>query len=189
MGSTSAFQPARLVVGLLSSPSAPEAFGVDDSPIATALEERFGPSDAWGPELDFPWSAYYDEEMGGRPRRSFLSFSRLVDPAELASIKAFTNALEGRCAVDGKRRYNLDPGLLSLDRFVLATTKNRPHRIPIASGIYAELTLIYESGDFRALAWTYPDWASEEYRAFLRELRERLKRELRSRALPFREEG
>ena len=38
----------------------------------------------------------------------------------------------------------------------------------LSRGIYADLTSVYENGDYRPLPWTYPDWASEEYRACLR---------------------
>jgi hypothetical protein len=182
MGTAKAFQPARLVVGLLSSPKISKNENAElKASLREALALRFGEPDGVGPELPFPWSGYYDEEMGGRPVRSFYSFPRLVDPAELAPIKTWTNELELSLAPQGQRLFNLDPGLLFLSRFVLATTKDRPHRIPLSLGIFAETTLIYESGDYRPLDWTYPDWASEEYRAILRGLRERLKAELRGR--------
>jgi hypothetical protein len=184
MGSASAFQPARLVVGVLSSPSS--AFC---SLLESELERRFGPAEAVGADLEFAWSGYYDEEMGGRPRRSFLSFAELVDPGELAAIKAFTNSLERAYMVGGRRGFNLDPGLLSLSRFVLATTKDRPQRIALSGGIYADLTLVYERGDYRPLPWTYPDWASEEYRGRLRMLRRGLKAELHSPGPVEREPG
>jgi hypothetical protein len=176
MGSLRPFAPTRLVVGLLHVPlsGALEA-------ATRALEARLGPADRRGPDLPFPWSDYYDEEMGARPSRSFLSFPRLVDPAELAGIKTWTNSIELDLADGGSgggRPANLDPGLLSLTRFVLATTKDRPHRIPLSEGIYAETTLVYEAGDYMPLPWTYPDWASEPYRALLRELRARLKEDI-----------
>ena len=179
MGAAASFGPARVVVGVLSSPAAPRDLPGEGFPFEAELAARLGGADARGPDLPFPWSGYYDEEMGGRPRRGFLSYPRLVAPEELASIKAFTNEVEERWAPEGRRLYNLDPGLLFLGRFELATTKDRPHRVPLSGGIYAEITLVYERGDFRPLPWTYPDWASEEYRAFLRALREKLKRELR----------
>src|SRR5208337_4984487 len=182
MGSAFAFAPARLVVGILSSPHS-----ALPSALKEELEGRFGPAEAVGPDLDFAWSGYYDEEMGGRPRRSFLSFADIVDPAELADIKAWTNTLERAYAVGERRRFNLDPGLLSLSRFVLATTKDRPQRIALSGGIYADLTLVYERGDYRPLPWTYPDWASEEYRARLRRIREGLKAELHSSGLQARD--
>jgi hypothetical protein len=177
MGKTSSFPPERLVLGILSSP---EARGAGE--LERELSSRFGPFER-GPELPFPWSGYYDAEMGGRPARSFAAFARLVDPSTLPDIKKWTNELELRLArAGGGRLYNLDPGLLSLPRFVLATTKARPHRIPLGSGIYGELTLMFDSGDYRPLPWTYPDWASEEYRAYLRGLRKELLAEARVRS-------
>jgi hypothetical protein len=184
MGSASSFQRARLVVAVLSAPGFTGFAPGERFPFEDELAESFGVDCERGPDLDFGWSDYYDEEMGGSPRRGFLAYSRLVDPADLASIKARTNAVEERWALEGRRRCNLDPGLLYLSRFSLATTKDRPHRVPLAEGIFAEVTLIYERGDFRPLPWTYPDWASEEYRSFLRSQREGLKRQLRSLALP-----
>ena len=74
---------------------------------------------------------------------------------------------------------NLDPGLLSLPRFVLATTKESAHRIPLEEGIYAEITLLYEKGSFRPLAWTYPDFRSEGYIVLLNEIRLRYKSQLK----------
>jgi hypothetical protein len=177
MGCASAFAPERLVIGILASPEAGQA---DREALGREMGARFGAFEP-GPELPFAWSGYYDGEMGGRPRRSFASFARLVDPSTLPSIKAWTNALELRLErAEGGRLFNLDPGMLSLSGFVLATTKARPHRIPLGEGIYGELTLMFGEGDYRPLPWTYPDWASEEYRAYLRGLRASLKEELRA---------
>jgi hypothetical protein len=173
MGSVCAFQAAKLVIGALSAPLSPFP-----AALRTELEALFGPAETLGADLDFRWSAYYDAEMGGRPRRSFLAFASPVDPGELAAIKTRTNALERAFAVDGRRRVNLDPGILSLSSFVLATTKARPQRVALSAGIYADLSLVYEDGDYRPLPWTYPDWASEEYRARLRPLRDGLKAQL-----------
>jgi hypothetical protein len=180
MGSALPFAPERLLVALLSS----RLSDCQAAALETALEEGFGPVDWRGPVLDFPWTNYYEAEMGQGLRRSFLSFSRLVDPSTFADIKTRTNAIEARFATEGRRLFNLDPGLLSLGRFVLATTKDRAHRIPLASGIYAELTLYFEKGQFRGLPWTYPDWASEEYRRALAELRLILKSQLKQGELP-----
>ena len=143
-------------------------------------KDALAPPTSWVPTSTF-LERLLRRGDGGRPRRSFLSFERLVDPAELADIKVWTNDLERSYAVEGCRGVNLDPGLLSLSRFVLATTKDRPQRVALSRGIYADLTLVYENGDYRPLPWTYPDWASEEYRSRLGKLRENLKIELRSR--------
>jgi len=167
MGIASPFEPERLVIALLFPA------GADLGPLLADLEARLGPADFDGPELPFPWTSYYEGEMGGNLRRGFYSFGRLVDPASLADIKLWTNGLEERRSDGGRRRVNIDPGLLSLGRFSLATTKERAHRIPLSGGIYAELTLIFERGEWRPLPWTYADWRSPEYRALLAELRER----------------
>jgi hypothetical protein len=172
MGIEKAFCPERLVVGVLRSPD----FGL--KPVEAELEGVFGPIDYRGPEFPFAYSDYYAPEMGEGILRTFLSFSRLIDPSRLAEAKLATDAIEARYARCGSRRANLDPGLLSLGGFILATTKDRAHRIPLNSGIYGELTLYFQGGRFVPLPWTYPDWQSPPYLAVLSELRSRLKLEL-----------
>lgn len=178
MGRQLVFAPERLVIGILISP---EAGIADEEHLALELRSLFGIFEP-GPRLAFTWSSYYDDEMGGRPTRFFAAFNTEVDPGSLASIKAATNKLEAQMTRrDGGRLFNLDPGLLSLSRFVLATTKERPHRLPLADGIFGELTLIYDSGEYRPLAWTYPDWASPEYRDYLGRLRSSMRSSRRAR--------
>jgi len=165
MAEPEAFAPHKLVIGVLSSrPSAWER-------ICSDLEGLFGPPDHLSEAIPFTFTHYYDREMGTPIQRRFYSCRDLVDPERLAAIKLRTNALEGRYREAGSRRVNLDPGLLCLSRLVLATTKEGAHRIPLRSGIYAEVTLIFEKGDFRPLPWTYPDYRSERYRGILREIR------------------
>ena len=66
---------------------------------------------------------------------------------------------------------NIDPGYLTAARVVLASTKDFAHRLYLGKGIYGEVTLLYQKKDFQALPWTYPDYRSEAYRQFFRELR------------------
>ncbi|MDA8425168.1 MAG: DUF4416 family protein [Treponema sp.] len=181
MGSPRLFPGARLVLAILSQAGDTEALE-RSGPLLPALEARFGVADYFSSGLGFPWTDYYADELGPAILRSFLSFPLLVDPSTLTSIKTWTNELEGRFSSGTRRRFNLDPGLLSLGNFVLATTKGRSHRIALSEGIYAELTLMYENGGFRSLPWTYADWRSPEYGAVLLELRSRLKLELRGSA-------
>lgn len=157
-----------LVVGTLySDPIMEERAGI-------MLESVFGPIAEQTREEVFSWTDYYRPEMGEKIYRRYVVFERLVDPARLASIKLMTNEIEGSLACEGKRRVNLDPGMLGPGRFCLATTKDRAHRIPLENGIFAELTLLYEKGCFRSLPWTYPDWASEPVRLMLARWRKRL---------------
>jgi hypothetical protein len=54
---------------------------------------------------------------------------------------------------------------------VLATTKESSHRVPLASGIWAEVTLLFEKGSFRPVEWTYPDYRSPGCIAILNSIR------------------
>ena len=165
MGTIEQFKMENLIIGVLSTlPGA-------ENEIKTVLEKEFGPIDLVSEQMDFNFTNYYDGEMGAGIRRWFYSFDVLVDPAELSRIKILTNDLEERWSIDGKRRVNLDPGILDLNRLILATTKNVGHRIPLNDGIYGEVTLIYMKKDFHSLPWTYPDYSSSEYIAVLKDIR------------------
>jgi hypothetical protein len=74
---------------------------------------------------------------------------------------------------------NLDPGLLGQANLVLATTKNRAHRIPLSEGIYAELTLMYANKQFKSFPWTYADYTSEEVKLLFASWREQYRRQLK----------
>jgi len=174
MGTASGFTPEKLVMGILTSlPDAGEA-------LQPLLEEQWGRIDYYSAPIPFTFTHYYDQEMGGALVRRFASFERLVDPSCLSRVKLQSNGLEERLRVGSARRVNLDPGLMALSRFSLATTKESAHRIPLAEGIYAEVTLLYSKGGFRPLDWTYPDFRSEVYLSVLNEIRVRYKAQLHS---------
>ncbi len=149
------------------------------APLLERLREVFGAQDWVSPELPFTHTRYYDAEMGGPILRFFVSIRDPVDPAGLAAAKLASNALEEEFRRPALRPVNLDPGLLSLARFVLASTKPAAHRLPLSSGIYAEIELLYERGGFRPVEWTYPDYRSEEYRRLLEHIRGLLKAQRR----------
>lgn len=135
--------------------------------VSDALAQEFGEVDISSPWFDFDYTDYYAAEMGTPLYRRMLAFKQLIEQASLPEIKCRTNELEIQHAVEGRRRFNLDPGYLLLERFVLATGKNFTHRIYIGENIYADLTLIYQKGAFQVLPWTYPDYASKEMHDFL----------------------
>ena len=174
MATAREFQRCALVIGVLSA--------IEDKreEIIQILEKEFGPIEAASPVLDFPYTDYYDSEMGKRPVRYLLLFENLVDPSNLADIKTKTNQIETTFAdADGNRRVNLDPGTLSLANFILATCKDRSHRIPLKDGIYGEITLIYQNHDFQVLPWTYADYRSDDIRAILRNFRDAYRKKLK----------
>jgi hypothetical protein len=174
MGTAGQFTPEKLVMGILIS--APEKL----EELLSALTASWGALDFQSARIPFTFTDYYDEEMGRPIERLFISFHDLVDPAAFADIKVRTNELEERFRDTGGRRVNLDPGLMALSRFTLATTKENAHRIPLTHGIYAEITLLYGKGGFRALEWTYPDFRGEAYLSILNEIRGLYKNQIRS---------
>ncbi len=174
MGGIVDFDREKLVVGVLyRDPDADEA-------CRAALERVFGRIDYAGPPIAFAFTSYYDAELGTPITRRFLAFERLAAPDALAGIKIATNGIERELSAEGRRRCNLDPGLLSLSRFVLASTKPSSHRIPLARGIHAEIELMFEHGAFRPVEWTYADYRSPAYLETFREIREIYKRNLKA---------
>ena len=161
--------PSKLVVGLLSP---------DQSLLAqaqAALSEGFGPVTVKSPEMPFSFTDYYEKEMGPGLIRQWVAFHGMVEPDQLYDFKLTTGLLEKRFrGPDHKRRVNLDPGLLSLYNLVLASTKSFAHRIYLRDGIYAELTLIFQSGKFQPLAWTYPDYQTPTCQEFMLQCRHEL---------------
>lgn len=170
MGLIGEFKDAGLFVGVLASSE--ELL----NEALTSLTNTYGPLCERSTITPFTYTDYYNEEMGAQPYRCYLLFENVIDPSTLATIKIATNELEEHFAVDGKRRVNIDPGLLSLSNLVLATTKNRAHRIALWAGIYAELTLIYYNHSYQSLPWTYADYKSEEVVTLLNQWRSHLKR-------------
>ncbi|NIZ40268.1 DUF4416 family protein [Entomospira entomophila] len=116
-------------------------------------------------------SPYYDKEMQGIVFRQFFSFTKLVSPDLLSSIKTTTNEIEKTFQKEHYRPINLDPGLINTGRLVLATTKNATHRIALQDGIYGELTLFYSRKVWNPFPWTYPDFRSESVQEVLSEIR------------------
>ncbi|MBT3274183.1 MAG: DUF4416 family protein [Spirochaetales bacterium] len=165
MGTIDLYKPEKLIAGILLS-------DLDRLPLVrTRLIQEFGVIDLETGLLPFHYTGYYDAEMGSPIFRTFFTFETLVDPTELARIKCLSNEIEDIFCEEGNRRVNIDPGLLSLERVVLASTKDNGRRIPLRDGIYAEITLIFLFGDYEPLQWTYPDYKSREYRDIMREIR------------------
>jgi hypothetical protein len=136
------------------------------------LKRHFGPVDFRSPLLPFTHTGYYSQEMGQGLHRKFIAFAQLIDPGDLAEAKRFTNRLEEELAEGGPRCVNLDPGYISPGKLVLATTKDREHRIYLGDGIYAEVTLRWRRQEgYEPWEWTYPDYRTDDYRSILGEIR------------------
>ena len=168
--------PVKLIMGLIIA---------DAAPVAEArqhLEASYGKIDLETARSPFVATRYYEREMGPQLSRMFWSFEPLIAPDALASIKRQTNRLERTFAWwDGqrwRRRVNLDPGYVDLAKLVLATTKDRQHRLYLGQGIYGEVTLRFTGGRFVPWEWTYPDYRTPEYVAFFDAVRRRYRQQL-----------
>ncbi|HUU85496.1 MAG TPA: DUF4416 family protein [Phycisphaerae bacterium] len=177
MGQIKPPKRAKLFCGLLSA---------DEDLLAETrrrLPAFFGTIDLVSDMWPFDSTDYYALEMGEEIKRQFVFFEALVSVERLAAVKRLTNDLEAKLCDDlvlphERRPVNIDPGYMTLSKFVLATTKDYSHRIYVQRGIYAEVTLHYESGGWRAWPWTYPDYAGDTYHAFFNQAREVYKRQL-----------
>lgn len=143
------------------------------------LREIFGPTDWISPALFFDRTKYYAREMGWPLHRRFISFTNLIKPENIVEIKLTANRVEEEYRQDGRRRINIDPGYISLERLILATGKNYTHRIYLSKGIYADLTLIFQKRSFRPVEWTFRDYAAPETIGFFNDLRKKYKEHIR----------
>jgi len=141
---------------------------------------------AWGnialqsPLFDHRETNYYEQAMGPDLKKTFFAFESLADPAGLAAWKETTNRWEADYQQLGwhseTRPLNLDPGYLTEAKLILASTKDRDHRIYLDHGIYAENTLYFHHGAWRSRPWTYPDYQRADYHQFFTECREYLRK-------------
>jgi hypothetical protein len=175
MGNIHKSLPVKLFIGVLTS--IPNII----SPVEERLSGLFGPIDARSEPFPFDMTRYYDETMGSPIKRRFISFSDLIEPSVISDIKKATNELEFALASEWtsvQRPVNLDPGYLEQSKIVLASTKNFYHRILISGGIYAEVTLHFEAGEWRTFPWTFPDFKTGRYHQFFSELRDSYRTQL-----------
>ena len=171
-------QPVKFIVGILA---------ISEDALARArelIDQRLGAIDFASDIWPFTHSNYYAKEMSDKLLRQFVSLTAPGDPSGIAELKLASNAAEladaearGR---DSRRAINLDPGYITPAKLILATTKDYSHRVYLAQGIYAEVTLQYHKGHWEGFAWSYPDYAGPTYHHFFCQVRESLLEELRS---------
>jgi hypothetical protein len=166
------------------------------------LEAHWGKIASLGQAFDFVESPYYLRTMlVPRPsetsldrtpralRKQMALFADPYDPAELAADKLQSNRWERdwteeltSCQDDSKRLVNIDPGYLSMTKLVLASTKNREHRIYLRDGIYAEVTLAFRDQVWTSMPWTYADYQRPDVLEFLKLARKGFTSNLASRS-------
>lgn len=167
--------PAKLLVGLLYPRDVPT--------LKSWAKERL--SGLWGAiereSEDYPFDCTdYYREISPALLRCFFSFAGLRRPQELPDWKLAAIALETQSAdaSRGGRRVNIDPGYLDGARVALASTKDHAQRLYLRDGIYAEITLCHRKTGWERFTYTFPDFKSGRYDAFLDRARADWKRDL-----------
>ncbi|MFK7736681.1 MAG: DUF4416 family protein [Pirellulaceae bacterium] len=167
-------------------------FSRHDAAIEWALEkvrQEWGPIGLLSQRFDHSETQYYESTMGAGLKKQFAivdwkpqlaeSDRGFYDPSLLAQSKLQSNEWEQELAAETNyeelRPVNVDPGYLTLTKLVLASAKDRAHRIYLSDGIYAEQCLYYLDHCWQSRPWTYPDYQREDFQAFFLEARELLK--------------
>jgi hypothetical protein len=171
-------KPVKLFIGILAS----DQQSLEEA--VKAIETNFGSlglvSEVWA----FTQTDYYKDQTGNNILRQFVSINELIEPGQIAEIKHQTNKIEQDLAEKLKHQWprpvNLDPGIIEPSKLVLATTKNFSHRIYIGRKMYAEVTLIYDKGKWKAFDYTFPDYKQQLYWDFFSEVRRKLLEQLKS---------
>ncbi len=140
------------------------------------IKSQFGPIDYLSDEFPFVETNYYEKEMGADLIRRYLSLERLIYPDEIVHFKQLSNLWEEQISGGKQRKINLDPGYVSLSQLVLASSKAFSHRIYVGKGIYAEVTMRYQNGQYTELPWTYPDYF--HHKESFQQMRQILKHQL-----------
>ena len=146
---------------------------------AERLAAAFGPLERAGEPYRFDHTDYYTPTMGAGLVKRLLLFRDPLPHDALAGAKRLTIAMERELVDSGSypepRPVNIDPGLLTLVKFLLATTKDQSHRVYLGGGIFAESTLRFRDGSFEPWPWTYADYREPAVIAFLNAAREWLR--------------
>ncbi|QDT10584.1 DUF4416 family protein [Planctomycetes bacterium K23_9] len=129
--------------------------------------------------LPFVANGYYDEQMGPELKKVLVAFADLQEPGGLADWKHQTIGWEKEYASTAKepekRPLNLDSGYVTQAKLVLATTKDRDHRLYLRDGMFAEVTLNYVAKKWIHHRWTYPDYRTDKVSQFVQRCREQVR--------------
>jgi len=158
MGTIKILPPVKLIAGILFSSDGVKKSAYD------LLETEFGPIEGSSGPGAFLSTGYYRKERGGALKREFIKYKRLIRCDNLPDIKIKTTEVELSLRDPGSqdRKINIDPGYFTLDKLVLASTKNFSHRIYLGKGIFADLTLRFIGESFSPHDWTFPEYREKE---------------------------
>lgn len=160
--------PCKLVTGVIFSPFA------ELEKVRKRVSERLGDIETVSDRFPFDQTDYYSDEMGRGLERIFFVSHGLSEREFLVDAKIISYELEKEHSHGGRRLVNIDPGIVSLENFILSTFKNYYHRIYLGRGVYGEVTLYYMKNEFRELPWTYPDYKTDNVKIFIGSVRKKL---------------
>jgi len=176
MGQTRPPIPALLITAIASNSVEAIEWG------AQQVEEAWGEVWLKTPVFEFDHTSFYNATMGEGIKKQLFAFEQPIDPGILAAVKNRSNAIEkayeGLRSYDVERPINIDPGYVTEAKLVLATIKDRDHRVYLSEGIYGEVTLSYYGKKWNPSRWTYPDYLSPENLDFVEKCRLRLRQKL-----------
>ena len=178
MGEIVKHRPVLLIVAATSRYSAAFDWTIEKT------SETWGEVALRSPVFEFTETSFYTESMGTNLKKQFIAFNGLLDPGDLPPKKHQSNQWEEEYSkyaeADEIRPLNIDPGYISEAKLVLATTKDRDHRIYLSDGIFAEVTLHFRAKQWARSRWTYPDYQRADFQEFFTKcrnlLRERIKK-------------
>jgi len=150
--------PVKFFAAILFS----REFGLEDR-LYGELEEGFGKIDFSGEDQPFDLTDYYNHEMGSGIKRRIVSFAGLGQAEDLPGKKLLSSRIEKRFADDRGRCVNIDPGYIDYYKVVLASFKEAPQKVYLCKGVFADMVLLFQNGDFISLPWTFPDIKSGLY--------------------------
>lgn len=146
------------------------------------MAECWGAPQVISAAIPFEAGGYYTASMGSELTKTLVALDGFRDPAELADWKHQTNVWEAEYAAQSnhpdERPLNLDPGYITQAKLVLATTKDRDHRIYLRRGMFAEVTLTYVGKRWQHHRWSYPSYRTDEVADFTNQCRQRLREHL-----------
>ena len=128
--------------------------------------------DIVSPEFPLTETAYYEKEMGAGLLKVYVSWPGLMAPERLLDLKLAALEWESRNSPDSRRLANLDPGYVFSGGLVLSTGKFRGHRLPLGRGVWGELTLGFQHGQFQPFPWSYLDYQRPDIQVWLMMMRQ-----------------
>lgn len=178
MAKTRLVEPVIRMVAIITSQQAVLQWARDQ------VMQNWGAIAEVAPAFPFEAGGHYANEMGSGLYKTLVALEPFADPADLAEWKTQTNLWEQQAAAhfggSPLRPLNLDPGYITQAKLVLATVKDRDHRVYLRAGIFGEVTLSYIARRWVAHRWTYPDYRTEEVFRFASDCRSRLRARLRA---------